>query len=65
MEQLQEITKPMLFPLKDGWAAYGDGWGVHGFTQEEAIENFRKAEERYKEIDNRPVWYEKNAENFL
>ncbi len=58
MEYNQERKEPLLTPIKNGWAAHGDGWAVHGTTQEEALENFRKAEERHREIDARPFWYE-------
>ncbi len=53
----QEIKEPTLIPIANGWAAYGDGWGVHGATREEALENFRKAEQRHREILAMPPWY--------
>ena len=45
MEQQYERKEPVLVLIKNGWAALGDGWAVHGRTREEALENYRKAEE--------------------
>jgi hypothetical protein len=59
MEQQNEEKEPLLKPIKNGWAAFGDGWAVHGHTREEAIQKFREAERRYREIDARPLWYER------
>ena len=54
----EHATKePELFPIANGWAAYGDGWAVHGATREEAIEKYRKAEQRRREILAMPPWY--------
>jgi hypothetical protein len=58
MEQQYGSKEPVLAPIKNGWAALGDGWAVHGHTREEALENYRRAEERHREIDARPFWYE-------
>ena len=58
MEQQYERKEPTLAPIKNGWAALGNGWAVHGSTREEALENYHKAEERHREIDSRPFWYE-------
>ena len=46
-EQEYPILKPI---YGDRWAAHGPGWAVHGDTQEEAIENYHKAEARHQEI---------------
>ena len=55
----EHTTKePELFPILNGWAAHGDGWAVHGATREEALENYRKAEQRRREILAMPPWYE-------
>lgn len=44
-------TLPELAPIYGHrWAAYGDGWAVHGNTREEALENYRKAEKRRQEL---------------
>ena len=51
---------PKLEPIKNGWAARGDGWAVHAPTQEEAITRFREAEQRHREIDARPFWSERS-----
>ena len=59
MEYNQQGKKPLLTPIKNGWAAHGDGWAVHGRTQEEALENYHKAEERHREIDARPLLSER------
>ncbi len=59
MEQQQESREPILVPIKNGWAALGEGWAVHGRTQEEAIQKFREAEQRHQEIDARPLWFER------
>ncbi len=52
------VEEPRLRPIKGGWAASGDGWAVHGATQEEALQKFRRAVEQYREIISRPYWYE-------
>ncbi len=49
------MAQPILSPIKNGWAARGDGWAVHAPTREEAVERFQKAEERHREIDSRPI----------
>lgn len=49
------MAEPTLSPIKNGWAARGQGWAVHAPTKEEAIERFRKAEVRHHEIDARPI----------
>jgi hypothetical protein len=54
MEQQQESREPSLKPIFKGWAAQGDGWAVHGRTQEEALEKYRKAEQRRREILDGP-----------
>lgn len=59
----QEGNEPFLTPIKNGWAAHGDGWAVHGHTREEAIEKFREAERRHQQIDARPFWFEQQDGN--
>ncbi len=56
MEQ-DEMKEPTLIEIANGWAAHGDRWAVHGRTREEAIEKFRKAEKRRREILAMPPWY--------
>jgi hypothetical protein len=46
--------KPLFSPIKNGWAARGKGWAVHGVSQEEALQKFREAEQKHREIDARP-----------
>ena len=42
-------------PIKNGWAAFGDGWAVHGKTEEEAVRLYHEAVERHREMDARAV----------
>lgn len=58
MEQLERIEL-VLVPIKNGWAARGEGWAVHGRTPEEARQKFYEAEERHREIDARSIVYER------
>ncbi len=50
MEQQEESKEPVLNPIYNDWAAHGDGWAVHGRTQEEAIEKYWKVVQRRREI---------------
>lgn len=50
MVQYEESKEPRLNPIFNGWAAHGDGWAVHGRTQEEAIEKYWRTEQRRREI---------------
>ncbi len=54
----QGTSEPMLVEIANGWAAHGEGWAVHGRTREEALENYRKAEQRHREILALPPWYQ-------
>ena len=45
--------QPRVEPIKNGWAALGKGWAVHGRTQEEALERFTQAQQKHWEIDKR------------
>ena len=50
-------TEPRkLSPIKNGWAAFGKGWAVHGRTREEAIRLFQEPGRRHEYIDARPQW---------
>ncbi len=60
MMTIDKATEPELRPIKNGWAAYGDGWAVHGATREEAIQKYREAEEWHRMIDALPYWYERH-----
>lgn len=53
------MTQPMLIRTKNGWLARGDGWTVHGATEEEALWKFEEAERRHREIEARPPFYER------
>jgi hypothetical protein len=53
---------PKLSKIKNGWAALGPGWGVHGATPDEALARYAAAEAKHREIDQRPFWYEQVAE---
>lgn len=55
----REAERPDLTPIKNGWAAHGNGWAVHAATPEEAIQKFLEAERRHREIDNLPFWHER------
>lgn len=50
-----------LRPIKNGWAAVGTGWAVHGETEDEAVRLYHEAIERHKEIDARPIKTEEEA----
>ncbi len=58
LDDTRGTTEPRLAPVKNGWAAYGDGWAVHAPSREEAERKFREAERRNREIDERPFWFE-------
>ena len=55
------MNEPILTPIKGGWAARGDGWAVHAPTREEAVERFREAEAKHKEIMARPLFHDRPA----
>jgi hypothetical protein len=42
--------EPRLVPVKQGWAAVGDGWAVVGATRGEARKLFSAAEEKHAEL---------------
>jgi hypothetical protein len=46
---------PHIVPITCGFAAYGDGWAVHGQSPDEALRNFRAAQARHAAIDQRPL----------
>lgn len=51
---LENKMEPLdVSPIKGGWAAYGDGWAVHGRTEEEAVRLYHEAVERHREMDAR------------
>jgi hypothetical protein len=53
---MEKEMQPLdLKPVKGGWAAFGDGWAVHGKTEEEAVRLYHEAVERHREMDARAV----------
>ena len=42
--------EPRLVPVKQGWAAVGDGWAVVGTTRDEARKLFSAAEEKHAQL---------------
>jgi hypothetical protein len=54
------MVEPILLPIKNGWLAVSpvERWGTDAPTREEAIERFRQAERRHREIDTRLFCYE-------
>jgi len=48
-------TEPILSEIKNGWAALGDGWAVHGRTKDEALQKYYEAEVKHREIEQRPL----------
>lgn len=49
------VTEPILSEIKNGWAAFGDGWAVHGHTKEDALQKYYEAEAKHREIAQRPL----------
>jgi hypothetical protein len=56
-------VQPRLLQISGGWLAMAptQRWAVRGKSQEEAVEEFRKAERRHREMKQRP---EPNYERF-
>lgn len=44
-----------LKPVRGGWAAFGNGWAVHGKSEEEALHLYHEAVKRHREMDARTV----------
>lgn len=42
-----------LCAIRNGWAAIGQGWAVHGRTKEEAQDNFAQSKALHKLIEAR------------
>jgi len=53
--EVEAMSTPKLVKIKSGWAALGNGWAVHGTTEEEAVAKFKAAEAKHQEIDARPL----------
>lgn len=45
---------PVMLQVVGGYFALGDGWAVQGATEDEALANYRKAEQLHEEIMHRP-----------
>ena len=52
------MKEPRLARIVNGWAAYGDGWAVHGATQEEVLRLFQEAQEKHRQIDALPYTFD-------
>jgi hypothetical protein len=50
----QAVDKIPITPIKNGWAAFGDGWAVHGATQQEALARYWERVAKYQEIAAHP-----------
>lgn len=50
-----EMQPLRLEQVRNGWAAFGRGWAVHGRTREEATRLFYETVAKHKEIDSRPL----------
>ena len=48
--ELQVVDGVRVAPIKNGWAAFGDGWAVHAPTQEEALARYWQAILKHQEI---------------
>jgi hypothetical protein len=48
-------TRVNIKRVKNGWAALGDGWAVHGKTEEEAIKHYHEAVAKHREIRARSI----------
>ena len=48
-------VEPIIRPIKTGFAAMGQGWAVHGRTEEDARQKFHEAQLLHDEIDQRPL----------
>lgn len=42
--------EPRMVPVKVGWAAVGDGWAVFAESRTDAALQYRKAEQKHREI---------------
>jgi hypothetical protein len=54
-----------LMQVKNGWAALGDGWAVFAPTEEEAVRRFTEAEHKHREIDERDLSPDREAQPSL
>jgi hypothetical protein len=49
------FTSTQAMTVTKAWAAFGHGWAVHGKTEDGAVELYREAVERHREMDVRAV----------
>lgn len=49
------FTSTKAMTVAKAWAAFGHGLAVHGKTEEGAVELYREAVERHREMDVRAV----------
>lgn len=45
-----ETQYPILEEIVTGWAAYGDGWGIHAPTKDEALTKYNERAEFYARL---------------
>jgi hypothetical protein len=53
-QNFQVVDGVKVAPIKNGWAAYGDGWAVHAPTIDEAIARYWQAVAKHQEIAAHP-----------
>ena len=54
------MDEPVVYEIKGGWAAAGQGWAVHAETREEALRKFAEAKRQHDEIRNKPPFYQQS-----
>jgi len=57
LDQYTGSAIPRIEAVKNGWAAYGNGWAVRGETPEDARARYLEAERRHREIESRSDCY--------
>lgn len=59
------MNEPHVIQTSSGWMALSrhERWAVRASTQQEAVERYRAAEERHREIDARPPRTEDGSEH--
>ena len=45
--------EPRLVPVKEGWAAVGDGWAVFAHSRDGAVAAFEAAARKHEELASR------------
>ena len=45
--------EPRLVPVKEGWAAVGDGWAIFAPSRADAGRRFEEAQRKHREIESR------------